>query len=330
MAERSKYGYRLAVAVAYWTKPGDNSLVHFESPFLRGLTMSEMVAASLEDVAASGAWTDAATSKYLNITSVTHSNNAVVCTLEGGAFGNDYRKRNTLTGEEGDPVRPDDALLWEATIILSFPPSDESYGVIASEVRGAQNHLASLLRKLGKSLKDRGSDLRLEVRHDVADQVAWDAVLKEETSYVERVEFVNQQPDVDDSSLSTSPDIKRVRVVYELVRNSATQEAASGLLHRMGRAIRTQDVAEAIGAQPIAWRHVDDTAVVVVQDGAKRTLQIESESPWFMYPLDQQVEPSSRDFIAATKPAAMETFCRLQVELPAQWWPSLPPESVSP
>ena len=257
-------------------------------------------------------------SDYLRIDEVKDDAWRIVLDVSGGAYGEVLEIVDTATHTPKGTVSSTDALLREGLVILVIPPAG-TRGLSISQVMGGHHHGVPFANRLSSLLKTK-LNLSLRVESDIADSVAWLNLLAKKDSFVTEVDLFNSLGSADRTSFS-APGIKKAQVRIFLEPGSTTEKIVSRTIKSNIKNGKKAGLVGLVGLSGVSDSNFPEQGAIIVHDNVQRKIQVDQDAPRFTY-VTGDVKLERPDFIAAVESAASDTLDELQVQHPANWWPT--------
>lgn len=247
----------------------------------------------------------------------------VLCTVRGGGSG-DELDIIAGTGVTTGKVTRQDSLVWTSRVLFAFAGNDARRGFMVQETKGTRSHGSRLVRRLNSELQRLG-DMYLTVTNDRADAEVWKAVLRDEQSYIERIEFSSTA--VDPSDLGEDARLKRMRVIYEFGRGGSFMHRVQRFLAPDQDRSAIDGLANEIGGVPLPMDEEGShaTAMMRTADG-RRTIRVGEPSAPFVRVIESDSQLGDVEFLQAVSPDVVGLAGHLRIQLPK---PFLPTDSLA-
>ena len=246
----------------------------------------------------------------------------VVCWVRGGSSGDEAQIVDSDGNTRGELTRSD-SLMWVSRVVFVFCANDPRRGFVVQETKGTRCHATQLIHRLNSRLH-RDAHMRMEVSNDRADAEVWNAVLNDERSYVERLEFTTTG--VEPSDLGEDVPVRRARLAFDL-------DPSRTLLQRIAYALSPNREHDAVGElvdelggvrMPGDIEEAHATARLSTPKG-RRTIRVGERSAPFTRVIERSTQTNTVEFLQTIAPDVVALAGTLDMALPS---PFLPTEAL--
>ncbi|MCV7584148.1 hypothetical protein F1529_17315 [Alcanivorax sp. VBW004] len=242
----------------------------------------------------------------------------ILLKIEGGRAGSKFTVKDERGQERGE-VREEDSLVWPGRVLIAFSSNDARQGFMVHETYSGRTHSEVTRLRLYAHLLAR-HNVSLHTAHDLADNMAWDQVLKDDAARIEEIEFTVKAPD--DVTIGEDTRPRKMSVAYQV------EPAPVERFLRKGSRTSVTDLVNSVGSLPHPDSFEEGEAVVEIATAhGTRRLQIGRRPYPFTRLIKSPYQVDDVEFLHEVTPDLLELAARLDMALPQ---PFLPTDSLRP